>query len=195
MVRRFGASLGQWLTGQGAGKITKIGLGLLVVGIFLFVSGHQPAEAWFGTGGKKKMKPPFPLPQVEMKSVMDDKDLALSQLKGSVMLVNFWATWCKPCVEEMPDLNRLHKDLAGKGFTVVGISLDSGSVKPVKNLAKKMEIAYPVVMGSNKIARQFGEIVGIPVTFLVDRQGTVVKRYDGPRSYESFSKDISQFLQ
>lgn len=72
--------------------------------------------------------------------------------------------------------------------------MDSGSVRPVKTLAQKMEIVYPVVMGGNKVAEQFGEIIGIPVSFLVNREGTVIKRYDGPREHEVFLKDIKELL-
>lgn len=176
-------------------KRVRYGLAVVVAGLFVLSLLVPQAGAWFfGSGGDNAKKPPFPLPEVSMKSATDGATVNLASYKGSVMLVNFWATWCPPCVGEMPDMNRLHKELAGKGFTVVGISMDTGSERPVKALAEKMGIAYPVVMGSDKIAKQFGEIIGIPVSFLVDRQGTVIKRYDGPRGYKDFRQGIEEAL-
>jgi thiol-disulfide isomerase/thioredoxin len=173
----------------------QLGLAVLLAVFFVLALWVPRSNAWFfGSEGDNAKKPPFPLPEVSMKSPVDGSTITLSKFKGSVMLVNFWATWCPPCVGEMPDMNRLHKELAEKGFTVIGISMDSGSDRPVKALLEKMGIVYPVAMGGDNIARQFGEIVGIPVTFLVDRQGNVVKRYDGPREYKDFYRDIETVL-
>ncbi len=163
--------------------------------LFVLAFAISPASAWFFSSNKNKgLKPPFPMPELTMKSAMDDSTVSLASYKGSVLLVNYWATWCPPCVAEMPDLNRLHNELSGKGFAVVGFSMDSGSSKSVKKLAETLGISYPVVMGGDKVSKEFGEIIGIPVTFLVDRQGTVVKRYDGPRDYEDFLHDIKEVM-
>ncbi len=167
---------------------------VFLLGIVMLLAFTFQAHAWFLGSGKKAMKTPFPLPSVSMKSPIDGEIVDLEKLKGTAMLVNYWATWCKPCVEEMPTLNKLYSDLHEQNFTIVGISMDTGSTRPVKKLATKMGINYPIVMGSNKIAKKFGEIIGIPVTFLVDREGTVIKRYDGPREYEEFLKDIKEVL-
>ncbi len=174
-------------------KYTLVG----VVACLLFLALMVPrAGAWFfGSDGGDAKKLPFPLPEISMKSATDGSTVDLASFKGKVVLVNFWATWCPPCVGEMPDMNRLHKELAAKGFTMVGISMDSGSERPVKALAEKMGIAYPIVMGSEKIAKNFGEIIGIPVSFLVDRQGAVIKRYDGPREYREFRQDIDAAMR
>jgi len=168
-----------------------------LVGIFLLGFGLSGARAWpWDNAAAKSLTPPFPLPQLELASAVEDGGtLSLHGFNGSVMLVNFWATWCQPCVEEMPTLNRLAQELAGQGLVVIGISMDSGGVKPVRKLTQKMGIAYPLVMGGEKAAKQFGEIIGIPVTFLVDRHGTVIKRYDGPRDYAVFKADIEAVLQ
>ncbi len=167
---------------------------VLALGLFFVFAFSLQANAWFFGSGKKVIKTPFPLPLLAMESVMDGEPVVFEKLHGKVMLINFWATWCKPCVTEMPTLNRLFKELQGQDFTIVGISMDSGSSRPVKTLTGKMDIAYPIVMGGNKAAKKFGEIIGIPVTFLVDRKGTVVKRYDGPREYDVFLKDIKELL-
>lgn len=175
-------------------KRVRYGLAGVLVCLFVLALMVPQAGAWFFGSGKNAKKVPFPMPEVSMKSAMDGETVDLASYKGKVILVNFWATWCPPCVGEMPDMNRLHKELAEKGFTVIGISMDTGSEKPVKALAAKMGIAYPVIMGGDKIAKQFGEIIGIPVSFLVDRQGNVIKRYDGPRGYKDFLEDIEKVL-
>ncbi|OIP49405.1 MAG: TlpA family protein disulfide reductase [Deltaproteobacteria bacterium CG_4_10_14_3_um_filter_60_8] len=176
-------------------KRVRYGLAGVLVCLFVLAMVVPRAGAWFfGSDGDNAKKPPFPLPEASMKSALDGATVNLSSYKGKVVLVNFWATWCPPCVGEMPDMNRLYKELKDKNFTVVGISMDTGSERPVKALADKMGIAYPILMGSNNIAKQFGEIIGIPVSFLVDRQGKVIKRYDGPRGYNVFLEDIEEVL-
>ena len=99
----------------------------------------------------------------------------LSDYRGKWVLVNFWATWCPPCLEEIPDLISLHNAHKDKDLVVIGISLDAASAKKmVLKFIKTNEITYPIVLGDYKMAAQIGEIEGLPTTYLYDPTGKQV---------------------
>ena len=136
-----------------------------------------------------KTMPAFTLPSATNDSVIDS-----SSLTGKVLLINFWATWCGPCREEIPTLIKLRDDYQHEGFEVIGISMDLGSRGTVAKFVKKVSIDYPVAMGTPKVARSFGGILGIPQSFLVDRQGNIVKSYAGMIEQDVLEKDLTKFL-
>ena len=127
----------------------------------------------------------------------------LEEYKGQVVLVNFWATWCPPCVVEMPTLIQLQEEYGTKGFTVIGIAMDdegAETVKPfvetrrfeVKGLARA--INYPVYLGTQDMAEKFGVREEYPSSFLISRDGRQVKRIVGPVYHPSISKAIKGLL-
>ena len=125
---------------------------------------------------------------------IDGKFVALSDYKGTVVLVNFWATWCTPCQTEMPRFIAFQKTYGAKGFQVVGISMDD-SAEPVRAFSKKLNTNYPIAMGNAKLAESYGGVLGLPITFLIDRQGKIAKRYEGVVDLDSMEKDIQGLLQ
>jgi thiol-disulfide isomerase/thioredoxin len=134
------------------------------------------------------------MPHFVLKSVTDGKTLDSNALQGKVMLVTFFATWCPPCIQEIPSLISLQQEFGGKGFTVVAISVDQGGTSPVKKVIEKTGINYPVLMADSKVTSDFGGIVGIPTSFLVNQQGNVVKNYPGYVGHSVFAEDIKQLL-
>lgn len=134
--------------------------------------------------------PPFNLP-----SVKDGAIVKSSGYQGKAMLINFFATWCPPCRKEIPSLIQLQKDYGAKGFIVIGISTDQGGASLVDKFAQKMEINYPVLMGDAKTPASFGGILGIPTSFLVNREGNVVKRYDGYVDHQTLVNDLNAILK
>ena len=163
--------------------------------IALFIVFLQTGVAWswwFGSSQEKAVVDGM-MPHFVLSSAVDGTSLNSDELKGTVLLVNFWATWCGPCVEEYPDLMRLHETFAAKGFSVIGISTDQ-STGAVRNFAEKTGHVYPMLITTSAVTRDFGAGIGLPVSFLVDRQGKIVKRYYGPRSLEQFSKDVEALL-
>ena len=122
----------------------------------------------------------------------------LSELRGKVVLVNFWATWCGPCRYEIPDLSRLYDAYQDSGLIVLGISLDDAKTELVKKFAVNYKITYPVLHGPFKdllkITQIYGGVNAIPTTFIIDREGNIVKKYLGPRSEKIFSEDIKPYL-
>ncbi|MEW6501853.1 MAG: TlpA disulfide reductase family protein [Thermodesulfobacteriota bacterium] len=136
-----------------------------------------------------------PMPRFALPSVTDGKAIDSNAFKGKALLVNFWATWCPPCRKEIPSLIELQNKYAARGFSVIGLSTDQGGSSLVAKFAQKMNINYPVAIADNDTPRNFGNILGIPTTFLVDREGNVRKRYDGYVDHETLERDLLQILK
>ena len=118
------------------------------------------------------------VPQFSFSS-LEGKTVAMKDLGNKVVIVDFWATWCGPCREEIPHLNELYSELKGKGLEIVGISMDTDGTDGVKDFAREFRIQYPIVMGNEKVAESFGGIIGLPTTFIIDRNGRIAKKYIG----------------
>jgi thiol:disulfide interchange protein DsbD len=100
-------------------------------------------------------------------------------LQGKVVLVNFWATWCVPCIQEIPSFNKLHKQLGPKGLVVLGVSMDEEGLARVQPFLKKHPMDYTVALGTEAISTQYGLGDLLPVTLIFDRSGKQVKRFEG----------------
>ena len=140
-----------------------------------------------------------PEPELKLKD-LDGRELALSDLKGKVVFVNFWATWCGPCQDEIPLLIEMQNKYASKGFTVVGIAMDEegkGVVAPfvAKQLydveGQKLHINYPIVLGSDEASDKFGGILGYPTSFLLSRNGTQIMKFQGPPDLDVVDKAVN----
>lgn len=118
-------------------------------------------------------------PDFSLPSVPGGSTVKLSDYKGKVVLVNFWATWCPPCRAEIPDFIAVRDSLNAKGFEILGISLDEGGAKDVAPFAKEYRITYPLALGNQDIVKRYGGIRGIPTSFLIDRQGRIVQKWPG----------------
>ena len=96
-----------------------------------------------------------------------------------MVLLNFWATWCGPCIAEMPDLEALHQELKDDGFTIIGVSLDAEGESIVKPFIEKMNVPYPIVIDDGSIVDAFGGVPGLPTTFLIDQDAQIINRFIG----------------
>ncbi len=103
----------------------------------------------------------------------------LSDYRGKWVLVNFWATWCPPCLDEIPELISLHNAHRNKDLSVIGVAMDSGSSKKVAEFAMAHGISYPVVMGDSKVTAQLGAIEVLPVSYLYNPKGELVSDQAG----------------
>ena len=151
------------------------------------------------SGARNDIKP---APAVTFKN-LDGADVTLAQYKGSVVLVNFWATWCDPCYVEIPWLIEMQQKYAAKGFTILGVSMDEeGKTAVVPFLAKErfkvngqnLPMNYPIVIGSDEVADKFGGLLGYPTSFLISKDGKIVKKVQGLVSYEELTKAIEAQL-
>lgn len=113
----------------------------------------------------------------------------LEQYKGKWVLVNFWATWCPPCLEEMPDLNALHEDKRNN-LVVLGIAMDYRDRQTVLDFAQQMMATFPIIFGDRQIAAQIGTVPGLPTTYLYNPQGKVVAYNVGALKRETVERYI-----
>lgn len=134
------------------------------------------------------------MPFFALENVVDGKIVQSKSFKNKVLLVSFFATWCPPCKEEAPILVRLQNELSADGFSVIALSVDQGSTSKVVSFVKKNQINYPVLIAESKTAVDFGGVYGIPVAFLVNKSGNVVRKYTGLVGYKALNKDIRSLL-
>lgn len=116
------------------------------------------------------------------------------QFKGKVVVVDFWATWCGPCVGEIPGYIELQKKYGTAGLVIVGVSLDRGGPAKVSQFVKANGMNYVVVMGDDSVAEAFGGIEAIPTTFLINREGRIVHHKTGAMPHEEYEKLVQQAL-
>ncbi|HET8551283.1 MAG TPA: TlpA disulfide reductase family protein [Gammaproteobacteria bacterium] len=139
-----------------------------------------------------KRAPNFALPD------LDGKLHALSQWRGKLRLLNFWATWCGPCREEVPALVALQKHFGPEGFQVIGIATDEPGAKVVKKFAGKFKINYPLLMDNGhagNIAQHLGfNLIGLPASILIDGNGDIVSYHLGPIDPAATQKQIQKLL-
>jgi cytochrome c biogenesis protein CcmG, thiol:disulfide interchange protein DsbE len=152
----------------------KKGLTLLIVLALAGCAPNQPSDtAAVSTPQQKSMAPEFELERVA------GGTLKSADLKGKVAVVDFWATWCDPCIEEIPNYNKLHETWSAKGVEVLGITVESGPLKDIQPKVEDLQMKYPVVVGNDKVIEGFGGLIGFPTTFIVDKEWRVYKKYLG----------------
>jgi peroxiredoxin len=134
------------------------------------------------------------MPSFALESVQDGGIVDSDSFSGKVLLITFFATWCPPCAEEVPTLIKLQHNLADAGFSVVGLSVDQQGRAPVAKFIEKKGINYPVLLAEERTTIDFGGVYGIPVAFLVNKAGNVVKKYTGYVHPEILEKDIRSLL-
>lgn len=124
---------------------------------------------------------------------LDGQLVSTAQLHGKVVIVNFWATWCPPCQEEIPEMMELQKEFQGK-LQIVGVSMDDGPPQGVKDFADKIGMNYPIVMGSDALSEEYGGIPALPTSFVVDPEGRVVQKHVGLYPKEVYDNEIRALL-
>ncbi|MZH02534.1 MAG: TlpA family protein disulfide reductase [Nitrospinae bacterium] len=109
----------------------------------------------------------------------------LDDHSGKVIFVNFWATWCVPCVKEMPSFENLYRRFRSQGMTILAVSLDKGDSAKVKDFVDNLKLSFPVLLDTEGVAEKLYPSFTIPFTYVIDKQGRVVARVDGAKNWES----------
>lgn len=135
------------------------------------------------------------MPAFVLENVVDGKSVNSVDFQGKALLVTFFATWCPPCLQEIPSLVELQQEFAAEGFSVIGLSVDQGGTAEVAKLVDRQAINYPVLMADAETAENFGGVYGIPVAFLVNKSGNVVKRYTGLVPLSTLTKDVRSVVE
>ncbi len=127
-------------------------------------------------------------------TTLDGASISGESLRGKVVVLNFWATWCPPCRKEIPDFVALQREWGDRGLVFVGVSMDHQGESVVRAFAQQYGINYPLAMGDERIAQAFGGIEGLPTTFIINRQGGIVARQVGYAPRAAFEKAIGDLL-
>jgi peroxiredoxin len=132
-------------------------------------------------------------PDFSLTGIYGEK-VQLASYRGKVVAVDFWATWCKSCETEVPRFIDLEKKYRSEGFRIIGISMDDAP-EPVREFYKRFGMDYPVAMADEKIGGLYGGVVGLPVTFLIGRDGLIYDRISGPLlDFVRFTEEIEALL-
>lgn len=146
--------------------------------LFLVFVCLKPAGAFEINLGERTKAPEFALKD------LNGKYVSIIALRGKVIVLNFWATWCLPCKDEMPSLDKLNSTYKDKGLVVVSVSLNN-SVNRVKDFLEKVPVGFIVLLDEkSKVSRQY-KVYSIPTTFVIDKGGFVVRKYQGPEDWVS----------
>ena len=137
--------------------------------------------------GKGVLAPDFSL------TALDGQRVRLSDYRGKVVLLNIWATWCLPCVEEMPSMERLHQTMSDEDFKILAVSIDTSGAEVVRAFMKQHSLNFTALSDPQNTIRSLYQTTGIPESFIIDRNGTIVGKVIGPRDWAA--ADTVGFLQ
>jgi cytochrome c biogenesis protein CcmG/thiol:disulfide interchange protein DsbE len=185
-ILRIGARAAPWLLG--AAVVAAAVLLTLRAPRGQLLVGAPVAEPTAGDDRVGKTAPDFEL------SALDGRRIRLSDFRGRVVLVNFWATWCAPCRVEMPWLTEFDARYRDRGLTVLGVSVDDGGRERVEKFARERRVGYPILLNNGDVDLRYGGVRFLPQTFFVGRDGRITRRVYGIRTHADFEADIRRAL-
>jgi thiol-disulfide isomerase/thioredoxin len=168
-------------------KITSL-ITITAVAVYVALLGSRATGETSAFADAGKLAPTWTLTDVNGKAIHS------SDLKGKVVVLDFWATWCGPCRMEIPGFIALQKQYGDQGLIVVGASVDEGGAAVVKKFADQLGINYSVGVADETLQGAFGEIVGLPTTFIIDRQGRLVDKHLGLTAQSEFEAELKPLL-
>ena len=157
----------------------------ILIALILFL---LPAAATAGQDAQRA-------PDLRLKD-LQEHTVQLSDYRGKVILINFWATWCAPCRAEIPDLVKLQKDYEDSGLQIIGINFPPEEGRDVREFTRNLKVNYPVLIGTGDVAASFDAGSGmLPITIIVDREGIIRDHIEGVFKPEDFEKKVKPLLQ
>lgn len=171
-------------------------------GLWLLAAFAGIALLWLGRGDYTpadagRIAPAYRAPSI------DGDTVDLADLRGSVVILNVWATWCRPCVAEMPALQRLHEQLGPDGLSIVAVSVDNAALvmgdpaAAVRSFVREYGITFPVLLDPETRIESAYPVAGLPVTYIIDRDGRIRERVLGPRAWDEprYTTEFRQLLE
>jgi thiol-disulfide isomerase/thioredoxin len=160
---------------------------LLEVSLFLaIVSGSTaqatPQDSLIGTEAPRFVRPD-----------LSGKRIDLGDYRGDVVLLNFWATWCGPCLIELPTFSSWQGKYGHQGLQIIAVSMDDDSA-PVGKAVRRLHIKVPVIMGDEKLGNEYGGVLGLPVTYLIGRDGRIAARISGETDLKKMESKVRELL-
>jgi peroxiredoxin len=157
---------------------------ILIIFSTLSFSSEGSREELFSKIGIQPVKGDSTAPNFSLED-LKGKKFDSKNLKGKVVFLNFWATWCGPCKEEMPSMEALWQQFKGKDFVFLGISVDYEGRKPVKEFIERRRYTFPVLLDPKCEILDLYKVKGIPTTFIIDKKGRMIGRAVGPRNWKN----------
>ncbi|MGH9783940.1 MAG: TlpA disulfide reductase family protein [Terriglobia bacterium] len=181
-------------------KVLLVGMFLTVAAVAMYVIERNRGPVPAANPGTATTSAPAPAirgvaaPEFELPN-LDGTPLRKSDLQGKVLLVNFWATWCAPCEIEIPWFIDFQKKYQDDGLEVIGISLDEEGPEKVKKYVAEHKVNYKIVMGDEKTAEAFGGVIGLPTSFIVDREGKFYSMHRGLVGKDVVEEELLELLE
>ncbi len=161
----------------------------VVAGLYFMARHHGGPPGARGTSiGKESLAPDFSLPDLA------GQKLDLSSYRGKDVLLDFWATWCDPCREEIPHFVELQNKYGSQGLQIIGVSMDDGP-EPVRDFYQRFKMNYPVVMGNAQTGELYGGVLGLPIAFLIGQDGRISAKHVGATDISVFETEIANVLR
>ncbi|NOU23855.1 MAG: TlpA family protein disulfide reductase [Methyloglobulus sp.] len=168
---------------------------IVTVAVVAFVSGISVRGLLSLPLSSSSQAAQTPLPEFSLPD-LSGKQHSIKEWQGKVLVINFWATWCPPCLKEMPEFEAMQNEFSNRGLQFIGIALDDAD--PVKEFIASNKITYPILLGEDqgtKLAHDLGNIVNtVPFTVIVDKKGLVVKSHMGELSREQLLEIVTPLL-
>jgi cytochrome c biogenesis protein CcmG, thiol:disulfide interchange protein DsbE len=168
----------------------KLLIGIVAVAVAFgvyFLTRPSRSDKESAANAEPALAPDFSLPD------LSGRHLELSTYRGKVVLLDFWATWCDPCREEIPRFVELQKKYGAQGLQIIGVSMDDGP-EAVRDYYQRFKMNYPVVMGNAKVGELYGGILGLPIAFVIGRDGRIYAKHIGATDVSVFEKEIAKLL-
>jgi peroxiredoxin len=168
-------------------KVRKVNLKSIMI-IFLIIIGVgvivllQTKDSSFNLSGNPRLGKGLPAPNFTLPG-LDGKMVSLADYKGKVVLFNIWATWCPPCVVEMPSMEKLNQELKDEGFEILAASIDVSGAKVVIPFMKKHRLSFPALIDTKGAIKNLYLTTGVPESFIIDKDGIIVEKVIGPRDW------------
>jgi peroxiredoxin len=161
--------------------IVAIVIAVIVAAVFIVMGQRVKFEPV--VAGKEALD--FTLPD------LDGKEVSLTDFRGKVVFLNFWATWCTPCEDEMPSMQALYDKLKGKPFEIVAVSVDKKGAETVRKFAEKYGLTFTILHDRRRRIKETYKTTGVPETFIIDQNGVVAEKVWGPRDWSSLANTLT----
>ena len=163
---------------------------IIVAGVVILLQGK---DSFFNLSDyPPRIKQGLPAPNFTLKG-LDGKPVSLTDFKGKVVFLNIWATWCPPCKDEMPSMEKLYQGLKGKDFEILAVSIDSSGAKAVTPFMKEYKLTFPALLDPEERIKSLYGTTGVPESFIINKQGIVEKVVIGPMDWAT--PEVVDFFQ
>jgi peroxiredoxin len=160
-------------------SIILVFLAVIGVGIIVLL---QTQNSSIDTAGKPRFKKGVTAPNFKLPD-LDGKMVSLAEYRGKVVFLNIWATWCAPCVTEMPSMEKLHQELKNEDFEILAVSIDESGAEAVRPFMEKYQLSFRALVDPEGNIKNMYRMTGVPETFIIDKDGKIAEEIIGPRDW------------